>query len=379
MIFVTLLSAVVALGFAILFLVNLSYFGRSPASFDSTSVPSVSVLIPARNEARRIGPLLESVSASAGVRFEICVLDDQSEDDTARIVNDFAVGRNDVRLITGRPVPSGWNGKQFACHQLAEAAAYDELVFIDADVSLASDALSRAISMRRSAEVDLLSGFPRQRTGSLGEALLIPLIHLVLLCYLPFIVMRFSNRKSAAAGCGQFFSTTRAAYHAAGGHAAIRTSMHDGITLPRSYRAAGLRTDLFDASDVASCRMYESFQETWRGLSKNAHEGFANMPLLLGVTVVLYLQFIHAAIVLAASFFVEISAAHLAVATVSLVVGYLPRTVCCLWFDRSWAGCVLNPLAIALFLLIQWEAWWNRLRGRGVEWRRRSYEASVPT
>ena len=260
------------------------------------------------------------------------------------IVNSFAVGKTNVRLIPGLPVPPGWNGKQYACHQLADAAAFHELVFIDADVSLSKDALLRAVSLRRENRVDLLSGFPLQRVITLGETLLIPLIHLVLLCFLPFPLMRFSNRRSAAAGCGQFFLTTKNAYRNSGGHAAIRSSFHDGIMLPRSYRSAGLSTDLFDASDIAICRMYESFRETWFGLSKNAHEGFANMPLLLLITPVFYLAFIHPVTVLISSAFVAVGSVHWDVAILALALGYFPRIVCCIRFDHSWLGCILNQV-----------------------------------
>ena len=81
-----------------------------------------------------------------------------------------------------------------------------------------------------------MSGFPHQRVGTIGEQLLIPLIHLILLCFLPFGLMRWTRMTGAAAGCGQFFITTKHAYELSGGHSAIRQSLHDGIMLPRAYR-----------------------------------------------------------------------------------------------------------------------------------------------
>ena len=87
--------------------------------------------------------------------------------------------------------------------------------------------------------------------------------------------MRRSRHPAYGAGCGQLFLARREAYETAGGHAAIRATLHDGVKLPRAFRAAGLRTDLFDATDVASCRMYRNAGEVWRGLAKNATEGLA--------------------------------------------------------------------------------------------------------
>jgi cellulose synthase/poly-beta-1,6-N-acetylglucosamine synthase-like glycosyltransferase len=215
----------------------------------------VSVLIPARNEAMRIGPLLDSVLTSEGVTCEICVLDDESQDGTDAIVEVYSRRHSNVRLLKGVPVPDGWSGKQFACYQLAQQAKFDELVFLDADVALSKDALLRAITQRRRINADLLSGFPRQRVVTMGEQLLIPLIHLILLCFLPFGLMRWTRMTGAAAGCGQFFLTTKQAYGLSGGHSSIRKSLHDGIMLPRAYRMSGLKTDLFDAADLAQCRM----------------------------------------------------------------------------------------------------------------------------
>ena len=377
MIWITIAATLVAGKMLLLFLVNLSMFRRSPLVEPTTSPPKVSVLIPARNEAERIESRLQSILASEGVELEVCVLDDQSTDPTADVVKHLAVGNPSLRLISGTAVPAGWNGKQFACHQLAQIASHDEIVFLDADVSVTQDAISRAVGLRRKLGVDLLSGFPLQRVVTIGESLLIPLIHLLLLCFLPFPMMRNTRRPSAGAGCGQFFFTTKAAYHAAGGHAGIRQSLHDGIKLPRSYRVRGMSTDLFDASDIATCRMYVSGREVWLGLRKNAHEGFANMPLLLFVTPLMFLIFIYPAIVLMLAAFVELTPLHWFFALTAMIFGYLPRVICCLRFDRSVIGCLLNPLSIVLFLLIQWQAWINRLRGRKVEWRNRLCETTA--
>ena len=145
-----------------LFLLNLLFFSKAPTAIGrltkdrATGIRypgevhgdagwlQVSVLIPARNEALRIGPLLDSVLSSEGVRCEIWVLDDESQDGTEGIVLNYSSAHAHVRLIRGKPVPAGWSGKQFACWQLAQLASFPELVFLDADVALAPDALRRA-------------------------------------------------------------------------------------------------------------------------------------------------------------------------------------------------------------------------------------------
>ena len=367
----------------LLFVANQFFFRRSISSSALRSTggdaeaPHVSVLIPARNEASRIGSLLDSVLASEGVSCDLCVLDDESEDGTGAIVEEYTKRFRQVRLLRGKPVPRGWSGKQFACYQLAQQAMHEELVFLDADVTLSRDALRRAVMQRRRMNADLLSGFPRQQVVTLGEQLLIPLIHVILLCFLPFALMRWTRMPSAAAGCGQFFLTTKTAYGRSGGHGEIRQSLHDGIMLPQAYRRSGLKTDLFDASDVAQCRMYTSFAETWAGLMKNATEGFARMPRLLVVTVVMLLAFVVPPMLGGALMLGGISREFALPVIAACVLSYLPRILCCMRFDRAWLACALNPVSFLLFLAIQWVAWLSKWQGRRVQWRQRDYEMAA--
>lgn len=366
---------------SVMFLINLLFFRKTNsacavlAESDGTGSErrEVSVLIPARNEALRIGPLLDSVLASQGVQCEICVLDDESQDDTAAIVLAYSKLHPHVRLLRGSPIPAGWSGKQYACYQLAQQATHDEMIFLDADVQLTKHALQRAIDQRRRDKVDLLSGFPRQRVLSVGEQLLIPLIHLILLCFLPFVLMRWTRMVGAAAGCGQFFLTTKQAYRSSGGHSSIKQSLHDGIMLPRAYRRLGLKTDLCDASDLATCRMYTSFAETWSGLLKNASEGFAKMPVLPIITLLMLLAFVCPTLSLIALALGLIDATWLPIVLTACALSYMPRLVCCHKFDRAWLACIFNPISILLFLTIQWTAWFRKSRGRGVQWRQRDY------
>jgi hypothetical protein len=161
--------------------------------------------------------------------------------------------------VAGGPdLSPGWCGKEHACAGLAGLARSPLLVFLDADMQLAPDGMARLAAFHAASGADLANGIPRQETVGLLEQLVIPLIHSILLGFLPVEWMRKSPHPAFAAGCGQLFIARRSSYGAMGGHAAIRTSLHDGITLPRAFRAAGFRNDLCDATEVASCRMYRS-------------------------------------------------------------------------------------------------------------------------
>ena len=137
MILYSVLILLIALLPVLMFLKNGTQF--LPASHDvgllSLVKPiQVSVLIPARNEAASIRPALDSVLSSVHLDFEVLVLDDHSEDQTASIVESFASRDPRVKLLQSKALPEGWNGKQHACWQLANAANYDRLLFLDADV-----------------------------------------------------------------------------------------------------------------------------------------------------------------------------------------------------------------------------------------------------
>lgn len=351
---------------ALLFLRNLHLFAPPPAPGGSR--PAVSVLIPARNEERSIHESVAAALGSEGVELEVVVLDDHSEDRTAEIVAGMAAQDPRVRVEAAPPLPAGWCGKQHACHALARLARSPILVFLDADVRLAPDGLARSVAFLEQSGAGLASGFPRQETVTFLERLLLPLIHFVLLGFLPIARMRRSPHSSYGAGCGQLFVTRREDYDRAGGHAAIRASLHDGIALPRAFRRAGIATDLFDATDVAVCRMYQNAGEVWRGLAKNATEGVASPGKILPVTILLAAGQILPYLLLIAFGWAAIPA---------VLAAWLPRWLAVRRFRQPPDGALLHPLGILVFLAVQWYALGRQLLGRPAGWKGRAYSPST--
>jgi hypothetical protein len=323
----------------LMFLRNLSAYRRLVAG---QSVP-VSVLIPARNEEATIRAAVESALANGNC--EVLVGDDHSTDRTAEIAR--AAG---AKVISIPDLPAGWCGKQHACAVLARQAVHSLLVFMDADIRLAPDALRRMAAFMYDA--DLASGIPRQETGTFFEKLLIPQIHFVLLGFLPMRRMRASRHPAFGAGCGQLFIARREAYEASGGHGAIRTTLHDGVKLPRAFRHAGFRTDLFDATDVATCRMYRSAGEVWRGLAKNATEGLGSAGLIVPATVMLL------------------------AGALMFPVTLVARFVAAWRFRQSWLGALLHPVGVTLLVAIQWYALVRSWLRMPAPWKGRAYAAA---
>jgi hypothetical protein len=336
---------------------------------------AVSVLIPARNEERAIAASITSLLASRGIKIEILVLDDGSTDRTAEIVLGLAAQDPRVRLESSPPLPGGWNGKQHACYALAGLARSNVVCFLDADVRLAPEALLRMSAFLVRSGSDLVSGFPRQETETPLEWLLLPLIHFVLLSYLPLAGMRALRAPGLAAGCGQFLMVHRDAYRSTGGHSQIRTTMHDGLLLPRLFRRHGLRTDIADLTHLATCRMYYSASEVWQGLAKNATEGMAAPARILPFTFLLFCGQI-LPLLLALSLWVaprSFSGQARSLIFIALAASFLPRLLAVWRYRQPLFSACLHPLGVAVLLTLQWYALARKLAGQQVTWKERAY------
>jgi len=361
---------------AVIFLGNLrEYLPPRAAPAPGGTRPGVSVLIPARDEEASIADSVGAALASAGVDLEVIVLDDHSRDATAAIVRAIAARDPRVRLHPAPDLPDGWCGKQHACAALAALATRPRLVFLDADVRLAPDALARMAAFLDDSGADLASGFPRQETVGAVERAVIPLMHFVLLGFLPVRRMRSSTDPSLAAGCGQLFITTKSAYERMGGHSAVRSTLHDGIKLPRAYRAAGLKTDLFDATGLATCRMYRSAADLWSGLAKNATEALAAPALIVPATLLLFGGQVLPLLLAGLGPALGLSPTDRRIAVAAAALAYLPRLVAVGRFRQPLSGAILHPLGVLILLAIQWYALGRDALGRPATWKGRPYPA----
>ncbi len=355
---------------------NLAFFERARVASESghhAQNVTVSVLIPARNEQAGIADALTSVTAGSWKSLEVIVLDDHSTDRTAEIVQQLSLKDARVRLASAPDLPEGWNGKQHACWQAAHLAQGELLLFMDADVRLSKDAIERFIAEFQRHHAKLLSGFPNQEQGSLSEMMLIPLMYVVLLGYLPLEQMRASCEPAFGAGCGQLFLADRDAYFESGGHQAIASSRHDGLKLPRAFRTAGHMTDLLDASDLATVRMYRGWREVVRGLLKNATEGIASGNLIVLFSILLLGAFTAPIFSFAHALFYGWPVLPTLLLGLATCLSFVPRALIATRLGHPKLGIVLNPIAILIFVGLQWIAFVRQALGLGtVQWRGRS-------
>lgn len=369
---ITVATALISFG---VYLANVRIY-QPAQKFGEADTRSVSVLIPARDEEDKIERVLNSVLASTDVDLELIVLDDHSEDRTAAIVESVRQHDDRVRLVSGERLPAGWCGKQYACWQLAQAARHELMLFIDADVQLAPTAISLAANELIQRDVSLLSGVPRQITSGFSDGLLIPLIHFILLSYLPQWINRERNDPALAAGCGQFFLTTKRAYEQTGGHSVIKASMHDGLNLPKSYRQAGESTDLIDLTDLVSCRMYERSSDVWSGLAKNAVEGIAAPSRIVPFSALLLGGHVAPMILLGVGIATD-AVVLTSIAAVALALSYVVRLNAVRRFRQPVWSALLHPLGVAAFVGLQWFALGRHLLGHRPTWRGRGVASPI--
>jgi chlorobactene glucosyltransferase len=287
-------------GLLLIALSNLYGLKRLRASLPPERYPRVSILVPARNEEENIVPCVRSLLAQSYPSFEVLAIDDNSDDRTWQVLSELAAETDRLRTFRGRPLPTGWLGKHWACHQLSQAAGGELLLFTDADTRHHPCALRDAVAALLAQRADLLTAIPRQDMKTWGERLIVPLFPWSIFCFLPLMLAHRWRWPAFSASVGQFMLFRRAAYDQIGGHASVRQTAIDDIALGRRIKAQGLRWRLFDAGDRVRCRMYHNFQEACEGFCKNLFPAFGGSIILyIFVWLWLLLLFVEPLIILA--------------------------------------------------------------------------------
>jgi chlorobactene glucosyltransferase len=235
-----------------------------------TDGPMVSVIIPARNEARDIGRAVASHLAQTYRNIEVILVDDQSTDDTAGVAWAAADGDARLRLVHGTPLPEGWVGKSWACHQGSDVARGEWLLFTDADVVHAPDALARCMAMAMRLDRGGLTVAPRVDTGTVAERVVMPAaIQLIQTMVAPGPLARLSWTPITMA-VGAFLLMRRDVYDGVDGHAGIGHHMVDDLQLAAAIKRSGHLLVPADGTRLLHLRMYRGTREMWRGWRKNA-------------------------------------------------------------------------------------------------------------
>lgn len=261
-------------------LVNL-FTRRTMKNCQMENLPAVSVLIPARNEEANLQRLLDGLLVQDYPFLEIIVYNDDSEDNTAEIISKFTAKDKRIIGIEGKSLPEGWNGKNHACHQLAEQAHGEYLIFVDADVMVRPDLIRKAICYAHENDLTLLSIFPRQLMETLGELLTVPIMNWILLSMLPLRLIRSSHYPSLAAANGQFMLFRGREYNHHHFHELVKDLNVEDIHIMRLIKRLGYRVDTILSKGEVSCRMYSNYDEGIFGFTRSIFTFFGGSGLIL--------------------------------------------------------------------------------------------------
>jgi Glycosyl transferase family 2 len=310
----------------------------------------VSVLIPARNEALRIGPTIDSLLACDGVDFEVIVLDDGSSDSTAEAVMIAAKGDQRVCVVQSAPLPAqGWLGKPNACRQLGELGRGSVFAFVDADVVVHPSALRASVALLRDHELGLVSPYPRQLAVTAAERLVQPLLQWLWLTFLPLRLAERPRPESMAAANGQLLIVDAVAYRSIGGHTSVAAEVIEDVAMARAMKRAGYRAIVAEGSKIATCRMYTGWPELRDGYSKSlwaaVQPGWASR-LVGGLVAFVY-------VVPTLSFLVGLLFGEgrlVALGAAALAAGYVGRAVSALTTGGRLLDAVWHPVSIVILL-----------------------------
>lgn len=249
----------------------------------------VSVLVPARDEAANLRRLLPALRASRHIDLEVLVLDDGSRDATRAVVREHAALDPRVRLIEGAPLPAGWTGKNWACHQLAHHARGEILLFCDADVVPGPDAVARTVTAIATDGADVVTAFPWHEPGGWFEEAVIPAVtQLPVAALLPLPLVRSTRAVSLSVGNGQWMAWRREAYERIGGHLRVRGDVLEDVRLAREAKRDGLRLLPLVATRDLAIRMYRGRSETRDGFGKNLYLLAGGTDATLAAALTLY-------------------------------------------------------------------------------------------
>ncbi|GAB4129436.1 MAG: glycosyltransferase family 2 protein [Roseiflexaceae bacterium] len=334
---------------------------------DQEPLPRLAIIIPARNEATRIGACLEGIAQQTIPAAEVIVLDDHSSDETAARARAYASRIAGLRVVAGADLPPGWSGKCWACWQAAGQARAEWLLFLDADVTIHPELIATLLHFVRRDPIDLLTLLPLVRMGSWAEQLILPAFFRLIAAIYPF--NQVNNRHSPLAfAIGQVLLIRRSAYEQIDGHRAVAVSILEDMDLAGRAKQAGMQLKALHAPTLAEVRMYDGWHSLAEGLGKNATAGYRYGGVRSGLIALL--------LALAAwvpFHLLALSGAALWAWWLLVLVGVIDMLIGWQRFRmQPWLG-LLYPIGLLIYFLLALRATLRLRRGQGVFWKGRMY------
>lgn len=335
-----------------------------PVPDDPASLPSLSILVPACNEAETVERAMQSLLALDYPSLEVIAVDDRSSDATGAILDRLAADCPRLRVIHNTTLPPGWLGKNHALQVASEAATGDWLLFTDADVVFRPDALSRAVAYAHHRCLDHLVVSPRCETHGFWERLFVSYFGLMFSFWVrPWEVA--DPKKTAYVGLGVFNLVRAEAYRQFGGHRALPMEVADDTKLGKVLKRHGFRAEILEGSALMSVRWVIGLRGVIDGLTKNSFAGFDFNPfkMLAGVS-----GLVVTSLVPFAALFLPFGPARAMAASTLLTMTAGAAAMRRVTQASAWYG-LAYPLACVIFIYIILRSTWRAYRQHGIVWR----------
>jgi glycosyltransferase involved in cell wall biosynthesis len=347
-------------------IVNLKLIPSLRADMRPASEPLVSVIIPARDEAHIIERTVRAFLAQTYANLEVIVINDRSTDGTGDIVRSIRDDR--LTVIDGVEPPAGWLGKPWALHQGSSVAHGELLLFVDADLIYAPQALAAAVAYLQARNVALLSLFPFLEMRGFGEYASMPMMPMVFHTFMPTWISNRTRFARLAIGGGTGNLVVREVYGVSGGHEALRDAVVDDIALARLVRRHGGRTEIARAEDLVSLRMYHGLSEVVNGFTKNTFSALGR-NYIAGFLVVAGCVIFHILPYVLALTGDRVSIATIIIISLTRVILFRALR------HRLDAAIFLHPVMAAIWTWIFVRSIWLTGIRRKLLWRGRTYDA----
>ena len=355
------------------------------SSDDCTAHPTVSVIIPARNEEQNIHRCVTSLLAQVDVHYEIIVVDDGSTDNTSHILNTierFHPSKDLLRILHVQELPKGWAGKPHALHMGVQKARGEWFLFTDADTWHSPTALRTVLTLAKDGHIDLLTLGTKQELITFWERVMMPMAYLALSIRFPIKSLNNPNSTMASAN-GQYILIRRSTYESVGGFKRpdLRSAILDDVELGRVVKGNGFHLHFMDGGDLVHVRMYRGLYEAWQGWLKSAFltnrggllTALRELLALLAFNVFPFI-FLFLAIIPKKRYCTNCKSNEMYIATSIEMTALLAYRI---WMNKMldipWYYIFTHMLAALLFAGILVQATWNALIGRGLKWRNRLY------
>ena len=328
--------------------------------------PSLSLIIPACNEADTLGPAMASRLAEDYPDLEMVLVDDRSTDGTGAIAEAAAAHDPRVRVLHLDTLPDGWLGKVHALHRGVEQARGEWLLFTDADVHLAPGTLRTVIGHAEARGLDHLAVLPELRRGDFALELALSTF-----CRLITVALRPSAiedpRSRASFGVGAFNLVRRSALERSPGLSWLKMEVVDDIALGQMLKRSGARASVARGDGAVSLDFYRSAGELIRGIEKNGFATLGSFNYAQLAAMVLGFLVIECAPLGAVAAFGHPLVRVSGLAILALALGL------CAWtarlYGRRMAPALLYPVGLALLMAGEVRSGWLAARQGGVTWR----------